>query len=337
MGPFKFDGARRVNPGPAKPVAVRSKKRQFRGKTPLHNPGMASMAQMLEIAHLIRRDLGTRRPLRSLAARARLSSFHLQREFTRLMGESPARYAQRLRLLLVQAELLGGNAPLRMIARQAGFASTEALIRSFRRLHGCSPLQYRRRHRPARRDAGFLRGLRLAGRVAPCARLHHVHSNLPARNAMPMLSTTVRTLPAQPALIIRSRIPRSAIAATIGESLGRIVPHALGSGATLAGQPFARYPEFGIGMITIEVGMPLASAVDGKGEIESFQLPAGRAAVAVHGGSYEQLPDTYAALEQWMAGQGLAAASAPWEVYVTDPADHADPADWRTEIFQPLR
>jgi AraC family transcriptional regulator len=298
---------------------------------------MASMAQMIEIASLIRRDLAARRPLRTLAAGAGLSVFQLQREFTRLMGESPARFTQRLRLLLVQAELLGGNAPLQVIARQAGFASTEVLIRNFRRMHGCSPHQYRRRHQPTKRDVRFLRGLRLAGRIAPCDRLHHVHTRLPARTAMPMLSAAVRTLPPQPALIIRSRIPRSAIAATIGQSLGRIVPHALGAGATLAGQPFARYPEFGIGMITIEVGMPLAAAVAGAGDIESITLPAGPAAVAMHGGSYEQLPDTYAALELWIAEQRLTAGGAPWEVYVSDPADHPDPADWRTEVFQPLR
>jgi AraC-like DNA-binding protein/effector-binding domain-containing protein len=297
---------------------------------------MASMTEMLEIARLIRRDLTARRPLSLLAARAGFSAFHLQREFTRLMGESPARYTQRLRLLLVQAELLRGNAPLRLIARQAGFGSAEVLIRNFLKVHGCSPQQYRRRHQPARRDVRFLRGLGLASRIAPCDRLHHVRTNLPARTAMPILSTAVRTLSPQPALIIRSRIPRSAIAATIGQSLGRIVPYAIGAGGALAGQPFARYPEFGIGMITIEVGMPLAAPITGKDDIEAFTLPAGRAAVAMHGGSYEQLPDSYAALELWIAEQKLAPASAPWEVYVSDPADHPDPADWRTEIFQPL-
>ena len=66
---------------------------------------------------------------------------------------------------------------------------------------------------------------------------------------------------AQPALIVRSRVPRSAIAATIGQSLGRIVPYALGAGAVFTGQPFARYPEFGPGEITLEVGMPLAAPV----------------------------------------------------------------------------
>lgn len=154
---------------------------------------------------------------------------------------------------------------------------------------------------------------------------------------MPMLSATLRTLEPQPALIIRSRVPRSEIAATIGQSLGRIVPHALGRGGTFAGQPFSRYPEFGPGAITLEAGMPLIAPVAGEGDIEALTLPGGPAAVAVHGGGYETMHETYTALERWIAEQGRQPAGPPWEVYVTDPANHPDPADWRTEICWPVR
>ena len=154
---------------------------------------------------------------------------------------------------------------------------------------------------------------------------------------MPLLSTAIRTLQPQPALIIRSRVARNEIAATIGQSLGRIVPHALSAGGALAGQPFARYPEFGAGLVTIEVGMPLVATVAGSGDIEAFTLPAGRTAVAVHGGSYDKLPETFAAFERWMTAEGLVPSGPPWEVYVTDPADHPDHDDWRTEIYWPVR
>lgn len=296
---------------------------------------MSSLAKMLEVARLIRRDPGGR--LQALAASAGVSSFHLQRQFTRLVGESPARHAMRLRLLRARSQLLRSDASLQRVARLAGFNSIEVLIRNFRRAHGCTPEQYRLRHRPARRDARFLLGLDRALQLASCDHFFHIHAHPQVRPAMPMLSVALRTLSPQPALVIRSRIPRSAIAATIGEHLGRIVPYAMGTGGALAGQPFARYPDFGIGMITIEVGMPLAAPIAGEGEIECIALPAGRAAVAMHGGSYEQLPDTYAALERWIEEQKMAPAGAPWEVYVTDPADHPDTANWRTEIFQPLR
>jgi len=42
-------------------------------------------------------------------------------------------------------------------------------------------------------------------------------------------------------------------------------------------------------------------------------------------------------VQQWIADQGLVASGAPWEVYVTDPADYPDPKDWKTEVFWPLQ
>lgn len=80
----------------------------------------------------------------------------------------------------------------------------------------------------------------------------------------------------------------------------------------------------------------LVAPVAGSGDIEAFMLPAGLTAVAVHAGAYEQLPETFAALEEWIRTQGRAPAGAPWEVYVTDPTEHPDPADWRTEIWWPV-
>jgi AraC family transcriptional regulator len=41
-------------------------------------------------------------------------------------------------------------------------------------------------------------------------------------------------------------------------------------------------------------------------------------------------------VQAWIEANGHRAAGAPWEVYITDPADHPEPADWRTEVIWPL-
>ena len=74
----------------------------------------------------------------------------------------------------------------------------------------------------------------------------------------------------------------------------------------------------------------------GEGEVEAGELPGGPAVVAVHAGPYDQLAETYAAMERWMEQNGLRPGAAAWEHYVTDPAEHPDPADWRTEIYWPV-
>ena len=48
-------------------------------------------------------------------------------------------------------------------------------------------------------------------------------------------------------------------------------------------------------------------------------------------------PDTYAAMHRWAEQNGFELGGAPWESYITDPAEHPDPANWRTEIYWPLK
>jgi AraC family transcriptional regulator len=118
--------------------------------------------------------------------------------------------------------------------------------------------------------------------------------------------------------------------------LGGVFQYAQRTGAALAGQPFTRYLESGPGLITIEAGMPIAAPGSGDGNILADTLPGGFVATTIHSGPYDGLTAAHAAIQVWIEQQGLAAAGAPWESYVTDPADYPDPADWKTEIFWPL-
>ena len=68
--------------------------------------------------------------------------------------------------------------------------------------------------------------------------------------------------------------------------------------------------------------MPVATAPQGEGVVETGTLPAGPVAVATHAGPYNQLSETYAALERWIESNGYRIGGAPWESYITDPADH---------------
>jgi AraC family transcriptional regulator len=72
-----------------------------------------------------------------------------------------------------------------------------------------------------------------------------------------------------------------------------------------------------------------------EGDIIASELPGGDAAVAIHAGAYERLEGTHAVVATWLEAQKLD-AGAPWEVYVTDPGEKPDPADWRTEVVYPI-
>ena len=153
---------------------------------------------------------------------------------------------------------------------------------------------------------------------------------------MPTLSMARQEIAARPILFVRQRVPRHELAAAIAAGLGKTFPHTQKAGLALAGPPFTRYLSTGPGLFSIEVGVPLAAAASSDGEIEAGALAGGPVAVAVHAGPYDQLGETYAALERWIEENGFRTAGPPWESYVTDPADFPDPGDWRTEVYWPV-
>src|SRR5262249_42482225 len=148
---------------------------------------------------------------------------------------------------------------------------------------------------------------------------------------------------AQPAATIRLRVAKDAVRKQIAIALPEIMEHLVAIGAEMAGQPFARWHSFGEkdgeegGEIALECGIPVKKAIEKKGRIQPSQLPGGRVAATWHTGSYQELPQAYARLRQWMSEQHLAAAGAPWEIYWTDPGLVADQTQWRTQILWPLQ
>ena len=153
---------------------------------------------------------------------------------------------------------------------------------------------------------------------------------------MPLISIERQERAAQPVLLIRRRIARSDLQSTLAECFGKLFAHGQKAGLPIAGWPAARYLSTGPGLWTIEAALPLATPVPAEGEMEAGFLPGGPVAVGIHAGPYEELAEANAALEKWIEANGFRTGGAPWESYVTDPAQHPDPADWRTEIYWPL-
>lgn len=292
-----------------------------------------------DIVQLLR-EIGTRLDcevsLDVLAARAGWSRFHFHRAFRRIVGETPKRYTNRLRLEGAAARLVTTDEPIVSIAARAGFASHAVFTRAFSRQFGRKPAAYRARASGDVRPPVWLRHAALTAAAGPCVGLFHLPLNYARRIAMPTLSIERRELAAQPILFVRARAARHEISTAIGQCLGKAYPYALSSGQAIAGRPFTRYLTAGPGLFTMEIGVPISAAAPGEGDVEAGSLPGGPAVVGVHAGPYDQLGETYAAMERWIEANDLKADGPPWEAYITDPAEHPDPANWRTEIYWPV-
>lgn len=88
--------------------------------------------------------------MKTLAARASLSTRQLTRLFHTELGTTPARYVEMVRLDAARAALDAGRT-VGETARVAGFGSAETLRRVFVENLGVSPKAYRERFRTASR------------------------------------------------------------------------------------------------------------------------------------------------------------------------------------------
>ena len=99
------------------------------------------------VTDAIHGDPGGRHGIDDLAAVAGLSPRHLQRRFTQEIGLPPATYVERVRVEAAQRALTEHDEPVDTIARRYGFGTAETLRRTFHRLVGIAPSDYRARFR----------------------------------------------------------------------------------------------------------------------------------------------------------------------------------------------
>jgi AraC family transcriptional regulator len=139
-------------------------------------------------------------------------------------------------------------------------------------------------------------------------------------------------------LLVRRRVKPADIASVLAKSFHEVYLCAQRHGIALEGPPLTRYLEWGPGLLTIEAGVRVAVSAEltGETDVVADTLPGGWAATTVHSGAYDRLTEAHAALQVWIEEQGLSAAGAPWELYVTDPADYPDVNDWKTDIYWPV-
>jgi AraC-like DNA-binding protein len=92
----------------------------------------------------------------ALARIAHLSPSQFGRVFKRVYGETPHRYLQRRRVERAMTLLRQTDRPVTDVAWDVGFASLGTFGRTFTKIVGCSPGQFRARHPPVAVPSCFI-------------------------------------------------------------------------------------------------------------------------------------------------------------------------------------
>jgi AraC family transcriptional regulator len=151
----------------------------------------------------------------------------------------------------------------------------------------------------------------------------------------PSSKIEIRILRPHQTASVREVVMRDDLAAALGRMYQAVDQALARQGVQPDGSKFARYHSFGE-TVDLEAGVPVKTPIQAEGDVKPGVLPSGPAAIAVHAGPYETLPQTYEAIESWLAGTGRASSGPPWEIYLTDPSVEPDTAKWLTEVIFPL-
>jgi effector-binding domain-containing protein len=147
---------------------------------------------------------------------------------------------------------------------------------------------------------------------------------------------------AQPYVAIRRTITMQTFP-EVADRLPEVFGYLAARGIAPAGAPFFRYLVIDMEReLDVEAGVPVATPVDGDGEVLAGVLPAGRYAATTHVGHPDELIDVTGAFLAEAAARGLTFDATEtdrgtrWgcrlELLLTNPAEQPDMNKWETTL-----
>ena len=275
-------------------------------------------------------------PLEALAKVAAFSPFHFHRIFLAMVGETPQRFIQRLRVEKAATDLRSRpHVSVTAVALEAGFSSSAAFARAFRSAFGITASQWR-----AGEDRKMRQTVRNEGKARESAIGHALGMN--TKQSIPM-DVKVETLPAQRVAYVRHTGPYEGD----GELFGRL----MGKVATWAGARDLFGPNTSMlcvyhdnpevtdeEKLRISACVTIDDDVEVDGDVSEMRLQGGRYAIA----RFRIGGDQYAAawkrlMHDWLPDSGFQPDdNACFERYLNDPRQDPE-SKHEIEICLPIK
>ena len=101
--------------------------------------------EFADLAAWITEHIGEELSSETLASRVGLSERQFRRRFSQVFGETPTRHVEQVRVDAACSWLINETLSIDRIAKDAGFSSADVFRRTFERLRGVTPSDYRKR------------------------------------------------------------------------------------------------------------------------------------------------------------------------------------------------
>lgn len=139
----------------------------------------------------------------------------------------------------------------------------------------------------------------------------------------------------QPTLCIRTRVKAQDLPRLIGVSYGRLAAYLSELGELLADIPYVAYHNMDMEDLDVEIGFPIARAVEGKDDMQPGCIPAGKQVFCMYRGSYAQMAPVYEEMAAWIAENGLVNTGVSYESYYNGPGFPEN--EFLTKIIMPVK
>lgn len=105
--------------------------------------GSKNLEEIEEALLYIDEHFGERLTLRALAEKLYLSNYYFHRMFKTVVGKTVASYIRERRILYARKLLCETDLPITEIRKRCGFGSLQAFSKTFKKMTGRSPSEYR--------------------------------------------------------------------------------------------------------------------------------------------------------------------------------------------------
>jgi len=140
----------------------------------------------------------------------------------------------------------------------------------------------------------------------------------------------------QQAAAIHLTVPRVEIQNVMGPAIGEVYAALMTQGIKPTGPWFTYHTQAPSTHFDFNASVPVATPIAPTGRVINTTLTARRVARTIYQGDYAGLGEAWGELRQWITDNGHKSAQDLWECYLVGPDMSQNPADWRTELNQPL-
>lgn len=141
---------------------------------------------------------------------------------------------------------------------------------------------------------------------------------------------------AQQTASIRLQMAREDIQKVMHPAIQELMGTIAAQGIVPAGPLISHHFRIDPAVFDFEISIPVSIPVQASGRVVPSALPAAFVARTNYRGPYEGLGEAWCEFQQWLKAQGHKNAGGPWERYVKGPESGDDPAQWLTELNQPI-